>query len=121
MAEVDQSNNPYVPPVSTVEVVPVADEAESDELQDDLNRAFYAVTYGTVFLPGLAYCIALFLLVKTYSIALFLLVKTYIRRAEFSPQQHRSFTITAVICLMLSPLALAVLLGAIVFSGNPVR
>ena len=106
MAEVDQSNNPYAPPVSTVEVVPVADEAESDELQDDLNRAFYAVTYGTVFLPGLAYCIALFLLVKTY-----------IRRAEFSPQQHRSFTITAVICLMLSPLVL-VLLGAIVFSGN---
>jgi len=106
MAEVDQSNNPYVPPVSTVEVVPVAERAESDELQDDLTRAFYAVTYGTVFLPGLAYCIALFLLVKTY-----------IRRAEFSPQQHRSFTITAVICLMLSPLVL-VLLGAIVFSGN---
>ena len=92
--------------MSTVEGVPVADEAESDELQDGLNRAFYAVTYGTAFLPGLAYCIALFLLVKTY-----------IRRAEFSPQQHRSFTITAVICLMLSPLVL-VLLGAIVFSGN---
>ena len=110
MAEVDQSNNPYAPPVSTVEVVPVADEAESDELQDDLTRAFYAVTYGTVFLPGLAYCVALFLLAKTY-----------LRRSEFSPQHHRNFTITAVICLMLSPLALAVLLGAIVFSGNPVR
>ena len=57
MAEFDQSNNPYTPPVSTVEVVPVAERAESDELQDDLTRAFYAVTYGTVFLPGLAYCV----------------------------------------------------------------
>ena len=105
MAEFEQSNNPYAPPVSTVEVVPVVDEAESDELQDDLTRAFYAATYGTVFFPGLAYCVALFLLAKTY-----------LRRSEFSPQYHRNFTITAVICMILSPLALA-LLVAIIFSG----
>ena len=110
MAEFDQSNNPYTPPVSTVEVVPVAERAESDELQDDLTRVFYAATYGTVFLPGLAYCVALFLLAKTY-----------LRRSEFSPQHHRNFTITAVICMILSPLALAALLVAIVFSGNLVR
>ena len=108
MAEFDQSNNPYTPPVSTVEVVPVAERAESDELQDDLTRTFYAVTYGTVFLPGLAYCVALFLLAKTY-----------LRRSEFSPQHHRNFTITAVICMILSPLALAALLVAIVFFGPP--
>ena len=119
MAEFDQSSNPYAPPASPVEievvaVASLADIAESDEppdeLQDDLTRAFYAATYGTVFLPGLAYCVGLFLLVKTY-----------LRRSEFSPQHHRNFTITAVICMILSPLALAALLVAIVFSGNLVR
>jgi len=102
MTNFDQSNNPYAPPVTLM-----ADVAESDglqdDLQDDLTRAFYAATYGTVFLPGLAYCVALFLLVKTY-----------VRRAEFSPEHHRSFTITAVICLMLTPVVLAVAFGAIV-------
>ena len=103
MTKFDQSNNPYAPPAAPIEVVAVAKVAESDELsdelQDDLTRAFYAATYGTVFLPGLAYCVALFLLTKTY-----------LRRSEFSPQHHRSFTITAVICLILSPVALAVVL-----------
>jgi len=37
-----------------------------------------------------------------------------LRRSECSPQHHRSFTITAVICLILSPVALAVVLGAII-------
>ena len=116
MAEFDQSSNPYAPPASPVEievaVASLADIAESDEppdeLQDDLTRAFYAATYGTVFLPGLAYCVALFLLVKTY-----------LRRSDFSPQHHRNFTITAVICMILLPLALAALLVAIVFLGPP--
>ena len=99
MSEIDQSSNPYAPPVSPVEVV-VADVTEPDQLQDDLTSAFYAATYGAVFLPGLAYCVALFLLVKTY-----------LRREEFSPQQHRSFTITAVICLTLALLMLVVVLG----------
>ena len=105
MTKFDQSDNPYAPPASPVEAVAVAvaKVAESDELQDDLTRAFYAATYGAVFLPGLAYCVALFLLTKTY-----------LRRSEFSPQHHRSFTITAVICLILSPVALAVVLGAII-------
>lgn len=119
MSKYDQFSNPYAPPVSRVEVEVVAVAALADvekpdevpdELQDDLIGAFYAATYGTVFLPGLAYCVALFLLMKAY-----------MRRAEFSPQHHRSFTITAVICLILSPLALAAVLGVIVFLGHLVR
>lgn len=93
MANFDQSTNPYAPPSSPVEPVPVANVAEPDALQQDLSRAFYAITYGTLFLPGLAYCVALVLLVKTY-----------MRRSDFSPEHHRHFKIAAVIFLLISPL-----------------
>jgi len=109
MADFDQSTNPYAPPASPVEPVVVADLAEEDALQEDLTRAFYAVTYGTIMLPGFAYFVALFLLAKTYS-----------RRADFSPKQHRDFKTTAVIFLLVSLCILGAILAVLLLEMNTI-
>ena len=81
-----QSENPYAPPVSPADP-PVAELAETDEIQDMLERAFFAATYGTFFLPGVAYLISIFLLIKACT-----------RRKEFSPTHQRLFETTSMIC-----------------------
>lgn len=79
----------------------MASLVEPDELQDMLGRAFYASTYGTIFYPGLAYCVALDLLATAL-----------LRRQEFTPDHHKLFNTTAIICslLLLPMLALALII-----------
>lgn len=89
MVSSDQSNNPYAPPLASTE--PSTDgRKDADELEDILMRALYGVTYGTVFLTGIAYWISVFLIIKVSFI-----------RDEFAPHHKRLFNITLALCLIL--------------------
>ena len=85
----NQSENPFAPPSSPAEP-PVAELAENDDIYDMLQRAFFAATFGTVFFPGLAYLISIYLLRKASK-----------RREEFSPIHERLYNTTATICWLL--------------------
>ena len=103
MAKIEQSVNPYAPPSAPVNIPPTAELVQGDDpLHDTLTRAFYAATYGTVFFPGLGYCVALFLLFKVA-----------FSKQEFSPAHRKLFDTTVMICWLLSPPMFAV---AVIFS-----
>ena len=89
MAKDEPSENPYAPPLSRAKP-PVTEPAERDELQDMLERAFFGATYGTVFLPGVAYLISLYVLMTARK-----------RRTEFSPVHEKLYSTTATICWIL--------------------
>ena len=98
----NQADNPYAPPLSPARP-PTAELAEPDEINDMLQRAFFAATYGTLFFPGLGYLISLFVLKKARE-----------RQREFSPAHEKLYRTTVTICwILLLPMLAALVAFAI--------
>lgn len=91
------SQNPFSPPTPLEAKV---EEVDLDAaIQSSLDRAFYAATYGVIFLPGIGYLVSMFVLWRIKD-----------RWSEFSESQRTRFYQTRLLNIIATiPISLFVL------------